>query len=344
MTTLEVLQCGPATSIQDSGRRGWARFGISSSGAADPRALAAANALAGNVAGTEAIEFVLVGGSFEVRGGVARMALAGARMPIRIDGQRVPDHTSFLLEPGQRLDIGAAKDGVYSILAVHGGLDIAPWLGSKSLHRRARIGGLDGRPLSSGSQIPLVLDSPVCTDQFAMKPLTLAADEPLRVVLGPQQSFVTETGLATFLESSFAISSEVDRMACRLSGPAIELARGFNIVSDGIVAGSVQIPGSGKPIVMLADRQTVGGYPKVATIVTADQRFLAQSRPGQQVRFRAVTIEEAEASARSNAAAIRDLTNHILLASQPLNRVADLLGINLAGHASNADDPTTWQC
>ena len=320
------------------------RFGISSSGAADPLALAAANALVGNPAGCEAIEFALMGGTFRVSGGAARMALAGARMPVRIDGASVPDHKSFILEPGQELTIGIAQEGVYGVLAVQGGFDIPFALGSKSLHRRAGIGGLDGTGLRAGSIVPLCLQQLGSHDlSLSMPALPLVSNEPLRVVLGPQQSFITDAGVATFLASPFTISSEVDRMACRLSGPTVELADGFNIVSDGIVAGSVQVPGSGHPIVMLADRQTVGGYPKIATIVTADLRKLVQCRPGQSVRFKAVSVEQAEASARSNAAMIATLPRHLRKVLRPLDDMNSLVDINLAGHASNAADPLTWQ-
>ena len=343
MTKLKILSCGPGTSIQDRGRRGWLRFGIASSGAADMLALSAANMLVGNSANCEAIELVLMGGAFEVTDGAARMALAGARMPIRVDGAAIPDHTSFVLKPGQRLEIDFAPEGVYAVLAVQGGFDIPIVLGSKSWHRRAGIGGLNGKPLGAGSLVPLLLQQPGSSDQLALKPIPLTSDEPLRVVLGPQQSFITAGGIATFLEEPFVISHEVDRMACRLAGPKIELASGFNIVSDGIVSGSVQVPGSGHPIVMLADRQTVGGYPKIATIVSADLRRLVQARPGQTVRFTAVTIEEAEASARFNATAISALPQQIRRKALPLDHGNLLPDINLAGHASNASDPLSWQ-
>ena len=340
MTRLRILDCGAGTSIQDKGRFGWLRYGISSSGAADPLALAAANALVGNPAGTEAIELVFMGATLEAVGGAARLALAGARMPMHVDGRAVPGHTSFLLEAGQRLVIGAATAGVYAMLAAAGGLDVPAVLGSKSLHRRAGIGG---GALVAGQELPLKLDEPLPGGALHMPPLPLGDRQALRVVLGPQADYATAAGLDTFLSSTFEITSEVDRMACRLGGPPIELARGFNIVSDGIVPGSVQIPGSGHPIVMLADRQTTGGYPKIATIITPDLRLLVQRRAGEAVRFRGVSIDEAQAVARRAAAEAGRIAESLQRATRTLDDCDQLLSINFAGHASSAIDPVTWQ-
>ena len=343
MTSLQLLRCGPGTSIQDRGRFGWHRHGITSSGAADQMALAAANALVGNPPGIEALELVFLGATIEVRDGPVRLALAGAPMPMRLEGHPVPDHLSFIIEPGQRLEIGTATAGVYAILAVEGGFAIPADLGSRSLHRRAGLGGIDGQSLSAGAVIPLTLATPDIRATAALPPLPVTSDQPLRVVLGPQQGHATATGLATFLTAAFTVTNEVDRMACRLGGPSVALAGSFNIVSDGIVPGSVQIPGSGLPIVMLADRQTTGGYPKIATVITPDLRLLVQKRAGEPVRFSAITIEQAEIAARHHASEVADLPRRIL---EPQARAANssaLLAINLAGHASNACDPASWQ-
>lgn len=343
MTMVRILHCGPATSIQDQGRFGWLRFGIASSGASDPLALASANALVGNPAGCEAIELVFLGAALEVVGGSVRLALAGARMPLRLDGRTIASDTTFVMEPGCRLEIGAATAGIYAILAVEGGFDIPAVLGSKSLHRRAGLGGLNGQPLAAGSEIALNCQAPSTDQALTLAPLPLTADGPLRAVLGPQAQRVTQRGIDTFFGSAFTVSNAVDRMACRLDGPPIELTHGHNIVSDGIVAGSVQIPGSGQPIVMLADRQTTGGYPKLATIITPDLRYLVQCRPGETVRFQPVTVEAAEAAARAAAVALAQVP----LRRRPVPRSPahddDLLALNLAGHASSACDPVTWQ-
>jgi 5-oxoprolinase (ATP-hydrolysing) subunit C len=343
VTRLRVHDCGPGTSIQDAGRFGWLRYGIASSGAADPLALAAANVLVGNAPAAAAIELTYLGATIEARDGAARLALAGAPMPLRIDGRDIPDHTSFVLQPRQRLRIGTARAGLYAVLAIEGGIDVAPVLGSRSLHRRAAIGGLAGRPVGANYEIPLVQAEPSERADLALPPLPIAELLPLRVVLGPQQEFATARGIATFLEQPFQVTSEVDRMACRLSGPRIELAGGFNIVSDGIIAGAVQVPGSGHPIVMLADRQTTGGYPKIATVISADLRLLAHRRPGDDVRFAFVTIEQAQAIARRRAADVAALALIARPATRALDHSDQLLSLNLAGAGLSASDPATWQ-
>ncbi len=342
MTKLVIKRCGPLTSIQDKGRPGWLRFGLAAAGAADPLALVAANILVGNPADTACIEFVMTGATFEVVGGSARLAVTGARMPLAHDGKRIADHTSFVLQPGSTLEIGGAGTGVYAILAVEGGFDIEPELGSRSLHARAGIGGLDGKYLTAGSVLPLIQQEARPRNQVYVDPIALAAVTPLRAVLGPQEGYVTPEALTTFFNSEYTVTMEVDRMGCRLSGPRIEHVNGFNIVSDGIVGGSIQIPGSGQPIVMLVDRQTTGGYPKIATVITPDVRLLMQRRPGEVVRFQQITVEHSREIAQSVAAqmvhlrqSLRDVRAAGIFSDQ-------LMECNLAGDALSALDPLTW--
>jgi 5-oxoprolinase (ATP-hydrolysing) subunit C len=171
-----------------------------------------------------------------------------------------------------------------------------------------------------------------------MSPLLLTCEQPLRVVLGPQQDFATTDAMTRFLSLGFIMSHEADRMGCRLLGPKIELARDFNIVSDGIVAGSVQIPGSGQPIIMLVDRQTTGGYPKIATVITPDLRRLTQRRAGDEVRFTAVSIEDARRAAVLYATDLAALPSSMHRATYQTYRSDDLMKLNLAGAASNALD------
>ena len=342
MTHLIIHRCGPLTSIQDRGRYGWHRFGIPASGAADPLALAAANMLVGNPPDTAGIELVMQGLNIEVVGGPARLALAGARMSLSLDGEFVGDHSAFLLQPGRRLEIGMARTGVYALLAVDGGLQIPAALGSRSLHARSRIGGLGGKHLADGDHLPLVLGRPQSDATSAIDPLPITPFTALRTVLGPQDSYVTSDALTTFFSSDYAVTNEVDRMGCRLLGPPVSLAKGYNIVSDGIVGGSVQIPGSGQPIVMLADRQTTGGYPKIATVITPDLRLLMQRRPGELVRFRTVSVDEARTAAIAAAADLTRLRRSMRPARRAIERSEILLSLNLAGDALNALDPLTW--
>jgi biotin-dependent carboxylase-like uncharacterized protein len=335
MTALRVRSCGPLTSLQDAGRTGWQRFGVSTSGAMDRLALAAANALVGNPPGAGAVELALVGGAFTAEDGPVRAAVAGAACPVALDGRPVATGASVLIRPGETLEVGAMRAGVYAYLAVAGGYAVSPELGSVSLHPRARIGGLGGRTCRPGDRLALSGDAPAGLD-LALDPVPLDPDAAVRVVLGPQDDHFTPEGVATFLGGRYRVTAEADRMGYRLSGPCVEHREGFNIVSDGIVSGSVQIPGSGEPIVMMADRQTTGGYPKIATVISADLRVLAQRRPGDPVRFRAVPVEEAQAIARERAALVAGLAARLRPARRGLPSTEELLALNLAGAAVDA--------
>ena len=179
-------------------------------------------------------------------------------------------------------------------LSVAGGFDIAPVLGSRSTHVRSRLGGLDGAPLSAGGMVPLRSPEPMAGPLRSL-PVEHRPrfDGPIDVLPGPQDDAFTEAGLATFLSGSYVVSDRADRMGCQLHGDRIEHAGGFNIVSDAVVPGSVQVPGNGQPIVLLADCQTTGGYPKIATVVSADLFRLGQRRPGDVVEFRPVDDRQA---------------------------------------------------
>lgn len=340
MTVLVVTSCGPMTSLQDAGRLGWQRFGVSTSGAMDRPALAAANALVGNAPGAAAIEFMLLGGSFRIEGGTVRLAMAGAPCAATVEGRLVPPFSSVLLRSGETFSVKPAQAGVYAYLAVAGGFDLPLQLGSLSLHPRARIGGIEGRPLQAGDRLPLRLRDASDGPEFALDPqmpeLALEASTPVRVVLGPQDDHFTPEGVATFLSTEYRVSREADRMGYRLSGPAIPHASGFNIVSDGIVTGAVQVPGSGEPIVMMADRQTTGGYPKIATVISADVRLVAQRRPGEAVRFEAVSMQVAQAIARSRVGWLAGLPIRLRPLGRSVPSTEELLGLNLAGAAVDA--------
>jgi biotin-dependent carboxylase-like uncharacterized protein len=336
MTEILVKACGPRTSLQDAGRIGVQRYGVSNSGAMDRLALAAANVLVGNGPGAAAIELMLLGGSFVIEGGPVRVAVAGAPCAVTLDGQPVPHSRTLAARPGQTVTIGPMQAGVYAYLAVAGGFDVPPQLGSLSLHQRAALGGFKGRTFEPGDRIPLRLAEPPEAPLLALEPLPLDRDAPIRVVLGPQDDHFTEAGIRTFLSAAYGVSQEADRMGYRLTGPKVEHSQGFNIVSDGIVTGSVQVPGSGEPIIMMADRQTTGGYPKIATVISADLRLVAQRRPGDRIRFEAIEMAEAQRAARDRAGEIATLAMRARPVGGGLPPLEELLGLNLAGAAVDA--------
>ena len=180
-------------------------------------------------------------------------------------------------------------------MAVSGGFDLPPTLGSLSTLVRYELGGIEGKPLTAGSNIPLRNEAVEPEkDKLLDASLLPMKVGPIRVVMGPQDDYFTDTGKTTFLSSYYTITLLSDRMGYRLDGPEIEHRGDYNIVSDGIAPGSVQVPGTRKPIVLLADRQTTGGYPKIATVITADLSRLGQMAPGEVIHFKAISIEEAE--------------------------------------------------
>ena len=341
MNRLLVRDCGAGTTIQDGGRFGYQRYGVGPAGAMDKVALAVANMLVGNAAGEAALEFTVLGGTFVVEGGPVRVALAGALADLRIDGDLIAPLTSATVLDGQTIAVGPARAGTFMILAVSGGFDVRRDLGSRSFHLRGGLGGVDRAPVRPGQVLP-VGSAPPGPDLTATVAPRVSAGA-YRVVLGPQDDYFSEAGIATFLGETYRVSAEADRMGYRLSGPAIEHAKGFNIVSDGIVTGSVQVPGSGEPIVLLADRQTTGGYPKIATIASADLPRFVQQRPGSELRFTAISLAEAIAAAREQAAMLAAVREGL----KPVGLGLDterLLSVNLVDGWVDAHAPLAGTC
>jgi biotin-dependent carboxylase-like uncharacterized protein len=330
---LRVVEPGPLVTVQDRGRPGWQRIGVTPAGAIDPVSFAVANALVGNPLDAAALEFTLIGGIYAAEEGPLRIAVVGPAFPVAVDGAPIAPLTSFVLQPGQRLRIGSAAadavGGARGYLAVHGGLDTPLVLGSRSTHVRSGFGGLEGRALKAGDRLP-VQSKAIDGAELKLDPALLpAAPHRLRIVLGPQDDYFTVQGIETFLSADFTVSTDADRMGYRLAGPVIEHRDGFNIVSDGVGIGAIQVPGNGQPIVLLADRQSTGGYPKIAGVISVDLAFLAQKRPGDQVRFEAIDIIAAQALARERAAFIHSLPTLIKPAVVLSPSAEDLLSVNL---------------
>jgi antagonist of KipI len=300
---IRILESGPLTTVQDLGRVGQLRFGIPPSGAMDRAAFVLANRLAGNDDGAAGLECTFMGPRFEVDRACA-IAVTGAEAPVTVNRAPAPRWTTIPLKPGDQVRIGAPKSGVLSYLAFSGGLDVPVVLGSRSTYPRGRLGGVGGRPLKNGDMIGLV-DVAVPDVRSVATPPELADDEVVvRAVLGPQANRFTEDGVRTFLGSAYEMLPQSDRMGARLRGPRIAHARGHDIVSDGIALGSVQVPGDGQPIVLLVDRQSTGGYTKLATVCSFDIGRLAQVKPGRRVRFEAVSVGDAHRLLREWRAAL----------------------------------------
>lgn len=341
MNRLEVIVADPVTTVQDRGRFGVQRFGLPPSGAMDRAALAAANVLVGNELDAAAIEVGPFGAEFAARHGAVRVAIAGAVRAITRNGETVPVNHSLVLADGERLRIGPAREGVFSYLAIEGGISGEPVFGSLAVNSRAGLGSPYPRPLAAGDSIAVQAPRPLSCEVR----LDLDDAEPhaaIRVVLGPQDDEFDAATTAVLFDSTWTVSAASDRMGYRLDGPRLVHRDGHNIVSDGTVTGSIQVPGSGHPIVLMPDRGTTGGYPKIATVISADLGRLAQIRVGGTLRFRAVGIAEAQAAARRHAAQLASLSSRIRNAESGLD-LAALQSANVAGNAVNAVEPATWQ-
>jgi allophanate hydrolase len=299
---LKVLAPGLHTTVQDFGRPGYQAIGVPVSGALDGVSLRLANALVGNPPGTPALEVLISGPTLEVAADTARVALAGSGASLAIGAEKVPVGAgqSVSLPCGDVIEVVAGRQSACCYLAVEGGIAVPLVLGSASTYVRAAIGGLDGRALRRGDIVPLAMARASERAELRLPPqLTATGDQPIRVVLGPQQEYFTGEVVAAFLDAEFRISRSADRMGMRLDGPFLQHRRGWDIVSDAITTGAIQVPGSGQPILLLADHQTTGGYPKIATVISADLPVVGRRRPGDALRFAPVTVAVAEALCRA---------------------------------------------
>ncbi|HEY0851481.1 MAG TPA: biotin-dependent carboxyltransferase family protein [Bradyrhizobium sp.] len=338
MPKLVIASIGPVSSVQDGGRPGSQRYGLVPSGAMDRLALAAANTLVGNAPFAAAIEIGPFGAAFTAHGGPVRVALAGAQRSADVAKRPVALDGSITLADGETLTLGFARNGSFNYLAIEGGISGEPMFGSLSVNARAGLGSPYPRPLQAGDELQVAAASgaPECRIE-----LPAAPDAPIRAVFGPQDGEFSDEAKALFIGSDWKISATSDRMGYRLEGPVIGHLHGHNIVSDGTVNGSIQVPGNGQPIVLMPDRGTTGGYPKIATVISADFGRFAQISAGRSFRFRAVGMTEAQAAAKKFAELIRTLPDRLRADGAEFN-IEALADANVAGHAVSAVDAGTW--
>ena len=292
---IKTIKPGLFSTVQDEGRWGYQAYGMPVAGAMDRYDSRVANLLAGNRKGAAVLEMTMLGGAFEFES-QCLVSLCGADMQPNLDGAKVPNWSAFQVAAGSLLSFDYVAAGCRTYLAVHGGIKVPLVLGSRSTYTRAGVGGLEGRPLKVDDVLRVGNDvgsralPTTLPEQF-----TALYDQELtlRVVMGPQDDMFAPEGIRTFMESKYTVSNEADRMGYRLEGPKIEHAGAADIISDALPEGAVQVPAHGMPIVMMADRQTTGGYPKIATVIGPDLSLLAQGRPGDTVCFRSCSDREA---------------------------------------------------
>ncbi len=308
LSAIEIRSAGAYASIQDGGRRGLRRVGVPWSGVLDAAWMSIANALVGNPATAPVIEHFDGGLVLKALHGRVRVAVAG-QADIDITGeqgvQRVVCWRSICLTSGESLRIRALRAGRLVLVAI-GGLQATETLGSASTYARAGI----GKPLTAGERLSARFTEAA---DFLLPEPPVGGGAPIRVVAGPQAGHFVDDALATLCGVPFSVTDQADRMGVRLQGPPLEHRSDAHkdIISDATVPGSMQVPGSGQPIVLLADAQTVGGYPKIATVISADLGRLANRRAGETLRFQLVDVDAAERAARSHAEQLAQLVASI---------------------------------
>jgi len=296
MEVLEVIQPGPLTTVQDLGRFGYQQYGVPTSGALDNYAFRIGNFLVGNEEGAASLEITLFGCQLRTLQDT-KVAITGADLTATINGEPAPAWKSLLIKSGDVLSFPRLNSGCRAYLAIAGGIDVPEVMKSASTYIKASIGGLSGRPLRQGD---VLRDKAVTASSAAARIpseyIPVYGNQiTFRVVLGPQDDCFTEEGIGTFLNSEYTVTTQADRMGYRLEGPRIQHREGADIISDGIPLGAIQVPGDGLPIILLADRQTTGGYTKIATVISVDIPKVAQAKPADKIKFQQVTEEQAVA-------------------------------------------------
>ena len=333
---LRILSAGPGVTVQDAGREGFLRYGVTAAGPMDRLAHATANRAVGNAVEAAALEVSLGGLEVAVEGAPVTVAIAGGAFTPSSAGLKLPSSARLDLAPGASLSIRAGVSGAWCYLAIAGRLDLPPFLGSLSTHTRSALGGYEGRTLAAGDAIPIAEPrASHATPARLLTPWLDPDDRPIRVILGPQDDYFPADQIEAFRAGPWTVSPRSDRMAYRLDGPRLKHARGFNIISDGIAMGAIQVPGDGQPLALMADRQSTGGYPKIATIIGPDVRRLAQRRPNEPFQFATVSVDEAVAARREEARVLA-----APIESAPVIRrefpSEFLLSVNLIGGATSS--------
>ena len=300
MLIFEVIRPGVFSTVQDLGRFGRQMQGVPVAGAMDSAALRIGNILLGNDENAAGLEITIIGPTLKVISGEGCCSITGAEVGVMKNGAPIPCWTAFKLSFGDELSFTPPEPdkGARAYLCVSGGFDVPLSMGSRSTYTRGGFGGFEGRSLKAGDVLKTFAPTAPwdgCEGLACPPKLRPRRDSgaPLRVIPGPQDDAFTEEGLETFYSAEYVISNSADRMGYRMEGPLISHKEGADIISDGICLGAVQVPGHGQPIIMLADRQTTGGYTKIGVVCTVDLGNLAQRLPGQKVRFVKTTLAEA---------------------------------------------------
>ena len=292
----QVMKPGLLTTIQDLGRTGYQEFGVVVAGAMDPFALQIGNLLVGNEKGESAMEVTIMGPELKALEDMV-IAICGGNLSPKVNGKQAPMWKSFKVKKGELIEFGRPVEGARAYICVAGGLDVPAVMGSKSTYLKAHFGGFQGRALEKDD----VLYGEDCAGVRSGRSIhpgeipSYKKELEIRVCLGPHLDAFHESSVETFLSSTYEVTPQSDRMGYRLKGPKIEHKTSADIISEAIPLGGIQVPADGNPILLMADRQTTGGYTRMATVISYDIPLLAQAQPGTTIRFKEVSVEEAQA-------------------------------------------------
>ena len=293
---VRVLKAGMLTTVQDLGRTGYQSQGFSVAGVMDVRSFKIANLLLDNPENEAVLEFTLIGPTLQFTSETI-IAITGGDFSPTVNGKPVPMYTALYMNRGDILKFKSARTGSRGYIAFSSYLDIPVVMGSRCTNLKSQIGGFKGRKLKDEDYLgfrikrrylPFFLSRSLEPDSFEKE------SETLRVVMGPEDDAFSKQGIETFLNNEYTVTSDFDRMGCRLDGPFIAPKESSDIISDGIAFGSIQVPSHGKPIILLVDRQTTGGYAKIATVATVDIPKLVQRKTDHKIKFEASTVQEAQ--------------------------------------------------
>jgi biotin-dependent carboxylase-like uncharacterized protein len=309
MKIFHALKSGLFTTVQDLGRYGYLKYGVPLSGAMDTFSLIAANLLVANNPNDACLEMTLIGPELQALE-ATHIAITGGIASPKINGQSVPMWETLEVKEGDVISFGKMESGCRVYLSIRGGINTLLVLGSRSTYIRGVFGGIDGRQLKIGDTIER-FDMPSLKAQLSM-PEELVPQFTdhfiAHVILGPQEDMFTEKGVHAFLSNPYKVTSEADRMGYRLGGPIVEHRDKADIISDALLPGAVQVPKSGKPIVIMRDAQTTGGYSKIAVTITPDVSMLGQAKPNDIIEFSKITIKEAQEKLREHSKLLKNLS------------------------------------
>lgn len=332
---IKILKPGLLTTIQDLGRVGYQKQGIIASGVMDPMAHRIANLLVGNAQHAATMEMTLAGPKIQFQEKTL-IAICGGNLSPHIDGTPVKLWRPIFVQKGSTLTFGQAKEGCRAYLAVAGGFDVPDRMGSKSTYLRAGIGGYHGRALQTDDTLSIGLPSSSVQDRIkeleeeangqsfhemdwyvgAKFAPNFQSNQPIRIIRGREFGWFSETSQKALFQESYTISSQSDRMGYRLEGSSLELEREQSMISEAVAFGTIQVPSNGQPIILLADRQTTGGYPKIAQIASVDLPVIGQMKPGSTITFQEISLEEAQQFILEREKQIQELAQGIYLKSK----------------------------